>query len=79
MNNYTIHVVLKFVTRNICHVNYLLSLCLPAVRRIREVKQRAIRLLKSDHFLADANWELVDKNTNIEDPYKTKADVQVRT
>ena len=26
-------------------------------------------MLKSDHFLADANWEMVDKSTEIENPY----------
>lgn len=41
-----------------------------AVRKVREAKHRAISMLKSDHFLADANWELVDKTTEIENPYR---------
>ena len=27
-------------------------------------------MLKSDHFLADANWEMVEKTTEIDNPYK---------
>ena len=27
-------------------------------------------MLKSDHFLADANWEMVEKTTEIRDPYR---------
>ena len=41
-----------------------------AVRRINEAKQRAVSLLKSDRFLADAHWEIVEKKTTIEDPYR---------
>jgi sodium/hydrogen exchanger 10/11 len=41
-----------------------------AVRRVREAKQRAVSMLKSDHFLADANWEMVEKTTEIRDPYR---------
>ena len=36
-------------------------------------------MLKSDHFLADANWEMVDRSTEVEDPYKDTVEaVQVR-
>ena len=31
-------------------------------------------MLKSDHFLADANWEMVDRTTEIENPYKNLAE-----
>ena len=31
-------------------------------------------MLKSDHFLADANWEMVDKTTEIENPYQNLAE-----
>ena len=49
------------------------------MRRVREAKQRAISMLKSDHFLADANWEMVDRSTEVEDPYKDTVEaVQVR-
>ena len=53
-----------------------LSLCLPppAVRRVREAKHRAVSMLKSDHFLADANWEMVEKTTEIQNPYRHLAE-----
>ena len=41
-----------------------------AVKRINDAKQRAVSMLKSDRFLADAHWEIVEKNTTIEDPYR---------
>ena len=31
-------------------------------------------MLKSDHFLADANWEMVEKTTEIENPYRNIAE-----
>ena len=40
-----------------------------AVRRITEAKAKAMRLLKSDRFLADAHWDVVDKKTVIENPF----------
>ena len=45
-----------------------------AVRRINEAKQRAISMLKSDRFLADAHWEIVEKKTMMEDPYHRNDD-----
>ena len=45
-----------------------------AVRRINEAKQRAISMLKSDRFLADAHWEIVEKKTLMEDPYHRNDD-----
>ena len=41
-----------------------------AVNRVNEAKHRAINMLKSDRFLADANWTIVRKRANIKDPYK---------
>ena len=41
-----------------------------AVSRLNEAKQRAINMLKSDRFLADARWDVIEKLTRIEDPYK---------
>lgn len=41
-----------------------------AVRRVRDAKMRAISMLKSDQFLADANWEIVERKTQIDDPYR---------
>ena len=40
-----------------------------AIRRITDAKVRALRLLKSDRFLADAHWEVVDRKTVIENPF----------
>ena len=40
-----------------------------AIRRIMEAKIKAIRLLKSDRFLADAHWDVVDSTTEIENPF----------
>ena len=45
-----------------------------AVRRVNEAKHRAISMLKSDRFLADARWDIVDKKTDIEDPYRFQDD-----
>lgn len=45
-----------------------------AVRRINEAKQRAVSMLKSDRFLADAHWEIVEKKTMMEDPYHRNDD-----
>ncbi len=45
-----------------------------AVRRVNEAKQRAVGMLKSDRFLADANWDYVDKKTEIDDPYRFQDD-----
>ncbi|XP_019895943.1 sodium/hydrogen exchanger 10-like isoform X2 [Esox lucius] len=42
-----------------------------AVQRVRESSQNTFSLLKIDHFLADANWELAEQTVLIEDPYKT--------
>lgn len=40
-----------------------------AIRRITHAKNKAMRLLKSDRFLADAHWEVVDRRTVIENPF----------
>ncbi len=44
------------------------------VRRVREAKSRAVSMLKSDRFLADADWEFVTRKTEIEDPYRDEYD-----
>ena len=50
-----------------------------AVRRIQDAQQRAVNMLKSDPFLADANWEMVEKSTTVKDPYEAKDEkVQLR-
>ena len=45
-----------------------------AVRRVREAKMRAVSMLKSDRFLADANWDIVEQKTEITDPYHSEYD-----
>ena len=40
-----------------------------AICRINESKSKAIRLLKSDRFLVDAHWEVVQEKTIIENPF----------
>jgi sodium/hydrogen exchanger 10/11 len=42
-----------------------------AIRRITEAKVKSMRLLKSDRFLADAHWEIVDRKTEIENPFES--------
>ena len=41
-----------------------------AVTRVNDEKKRAISMLKSDRFLADADWSMVGKIAKITDPYK---------
>ena len=43
-----------------------------AVRRINESKIKAMRILKSDRFLADAHWDVVDRKTVIENPFDSE-------
>ena len=51
-----------------------------AIRRITEAKGKAMRLLKSDRFLADAHWEVVDRKTVIENPFDSdQEDEEVHT
>ena len=40
-----------------------------AVRRVLEAKTRAIGMLKSDRFLADSDWDIVERKTELSDPY----------
>ena len=48
-----------------------------AVARVNEAKRRAISVLKSDRFLADANWDVVSKIAYIRDPYMIMEESQV--
>lgn len=41
-----------------------------AVEGIHDTKKRAISLLKGDRFLADANWQIVNKFATVPNPYK---------
>ena len=65
---------LSHVCECVCVLCVCVCVCVSAVRRVREAKHRAISMLKSDHFLADANWEMVEKTTEIENPYKHLAE-----
>uniref|UniRef100_UPI00398F830F sperm-specific sodium:proton exchanger-like isoform X2 n=1 Tax=Pristiophorus japonicus TaxID=55135 RepID=UPI00398F830F len=42
-----------------------------ALQRIRESEANTFSLLKMDKFLADANWVMVEKLVQLEDPYKS--------
>ncbi|XP_071100546.1 sperm-specific sodium:proton exchanger-like [Haliotis cracherodii] len=42
-----------------------------ALRFIQDLRQKTLNMLKTDRFLADADWEMVEKACEIEDPYKT--------
>ena len=39
------------------------------VRRVRESNERTLKMLKSDRFLADANWTLAEKFCVVHNPY----------
>ena len=41
-----------------------------AVSMLRRDRRRSMNMLKSDKFLADSAWEVVEKNTRIRNPYK---------
>ncbi|XP_037070931.1 sodium/hydrogen exchanger 10-like isoform X2 [Pollicipes pollicipes] len=43
-----------------------------AISQLRETRSKAISMLKMDRFLADANWDMVEKYTFIVNPYHTK-------
>lgn len=43
-----------------------------ALTILRRERKRAINMLKSDKFLAESSWAMVDKNTKIQNPYRTK-------
>ncbi|KAK6191720.1 hypothetical protein SNE40_003331 [Patella caerulea] len=45
-----------------------------ALRYLEELRQKTFNMLKTDRFLADADWEIVEKSCLINDPYKTTED-----
>lgn len=45
-----------------------------AIHRITDAKIKAMRLLKSDRFLADAHWDVVDRKTVIDNPFDSDGD-----
>ena len=42
-----------------------------AVRNLQNVAESHINMYKTDRFLADADWDVVEKYIEIEDPYHT--------
>ncbi|KAL4225679.1 Sodium/hydrogen exchanger 10 [Mactra antiquata] len=43
-----------------------------ALRHLDDLREKNLNMLKTDRFLADAEWETVEKQTEIVDPYNTK-------
>lgn len=69
VNATTTEYLLKFL--GMCEISNAKKLAMAqAVNRVHEAQQRAIGMLKSDPFLADANWGMVEDATTIKDPYK---------
>ncbi|XP_052797553.1 sodium/hydrogen exchanger 10-like isoform X2 [Mya arenaria] len=42
-----------------------------ALRYLQDMREKTLNMLKTDRFLADAEWETVEKQTEIIDPYRT--------
>ncbi|KAJ8298747.1 hypothetical protein KUTeg_022807 [Tegillarca granosa] len=42
-----------------------------SLRYLLDMREKTLNMLKTDRFLADADWETVEKSSEIEDPYKT--------
>ncbi|ESO97538.1 hypothetical protein LOTGIDRAFT_152631 [Lottia gigantea] len=42
-----------------------------AIRHLEELRYKTLNMLKTDRFLADSDWELVEKSCGIDPPYKT--------
>ena len=49
-----------------------------AIRALREVRVNAVATYKTDRFLADADWDMVEQHTVIEDPYNS-TDLEVNS
>lgn len=45
-----------------------------ATRALKEVRIEAVSGFKTDRFLADADWDLVEQHIVIKDPYNTTDD-----
>ena len=48
-----------------------------AISQLRETRNKAISMLKMDRFLANANWDMVEKYTFIANPYQKDTDDKV--
>ena len=69
MNASTTEYLLKFL--GMSEISHAKKLAMAqAVKRVQEAQLRAMSMLKSDHFLADANWPMVEKSTFVDDPYR---------
>ncbi|CAC5362744.1 SLC9A10_11 [Mytilus coruscus] len=42
-----------------------------SLRFLQDVRDKTLNMLKTDRFLADADWDTVEKSSEIADPYKT--------
>ncbi|XP_033751585.1 sodium/hydrogen exchanger 10-like isoform X2 [Pecten maximus] len=42
-----------------------------SLRYLHDMRERTLNMLKTDRFLADADWDTVEKACELEDPYKT--------
>ncbi|OWF55657.1 sodium/hydrogen exchanger 10-like isoform X2 [Mizuhopecten yessoensis] len=42
-----------------------------SLRYLQDMRDRTLNMLKTDRFLADADWDTVEKSCELEDPYKT--------
>ncbi|XP_071121113.1 sperm-specific sodium:proton exchanger-like isoform X2 [Mytilus edulis] len=42
-----------------------------SLRFLQDVRDKTLNMLKTDRFLADADWDTVEKSSEIVDPYKT--------
>lgn len=48
-----------------------------AVRQIQESNQRTLNMLKADRFLADADWDIAERDCDVHNPYM-EVDDEVR-
>ena len=40
-----------------------------AVRQVKESNQRTLTMLKADRFLADADWDMAERDCDVHNPY----------
>lgn len=40
-----------------------------AVRQVQESNQRTLTMLKADRFLADADWDMAERDCEVHNPY----------
>ncbi|KAK6191717.1 hypothetical protein SNE40_003328 [Patella caerulea] len=45
-----------------------------AMKHLQELRHKTLNMLKTDRFLADSDWELVERSCEITSPYKTSKD-----